>query len=109
MRFAWRVQPRNYLLFACHATNATAQAVQLYRFGNYHYLGGKQIAQVKDAAHKVQDKAAGAVENAKDKAVVVKDKALEVAHQAQHKAADVAGAAKAKAANASANANANAA
>ena len=32
MRFAWRVQPRNYLLFACHATNATAQAGQLLRF-----------------------------------------------------------------------------
>ena len=32
MRFAWRVQPRNYLLFACHATNATAQAAQLVRF-----------------------------------------------------------------------------
>lgn len=27
MRFAWRVQPRNYLLFAVHATN---EAVQLY-------------------------------------------------------------------------------
>lgn len=32
MRFAWRVQPRNYLLFACHATNATAQFGQLTRF-----------------------------------------------------------------------------
>ncbi|PWZ02088.1 UPF0041-domain-containing protein [Testicularia cyperi] len=41
MRFAWRVQPRNYLLFACHATNATAQFGQLARFINYHYMGGK--------------------------------------------------------------------
>ena len=24
MRFAWRVQPRNYMLFACHVTNASA-------------------------------------------------------------------------------------
>ncbi|TNY18972.1 hypothetical protein DMC30DRAFT_401593 [Rhodotorula diobovata] len=32
MRFAWRVQPRNYLLFACHATNATAQGLQGARF-----------------------------------------------------------------------------
>lgn len=31
-RFAWRVTPRNYLLLACHATNATAQAVQGGRF-----------------------------------------------------------------------------
>ncbi|XP_055852840.1 mitochondrial pyruvate carrier 1 [Episyrphus balteatus] len=28
MRFAWKVQPRNMLLFACHATNFTAQNVQ---------------------------------------------------------------------------------
>ncbi|PIL31926.1 hypothetical protein GSI_06630 [Ganoderma sinense ZZ0214-1] len=42
MRFAWRVQPRNYLLFACHATNATAQLVQGARFVNYWYMGGKE-------------------------------------------------------------------
>ena len=24
MRFAWRVQPRNFMLFACHAANASA-------------------------------------------------------------------------------------
>ncbi|EPQ60651.1 UPF0041-domain-containing protein [Gloeophyllum trabeum ATCC 11539] len=42
MRFAWRVQPRNYLLFACHATNATAQSVQGARFVNYWYMGGKE-------------------------------------------------------------------
>ena len=24
MRFAWRVQPRNYMLLACHVTNASA-------------------------------------------------------------------------------------
>ena len=42
MRFAWRVQPRNYLLFACHATNATAQVIQEGRFVNYWYMGGKE-------------------------------------------------------------------
>jgi len=42
MRFAWRVQPRNYLLFACHVTNATAQFVQGGRFVNYWYLGGRE-------------------------------------------------------------------
>ncbi|KAI0031153.1 hypothetical protein K488DRAFT_52716 [Vararia minispora EC-137] len=42
MRFAWRVQPRNYLLLACHATNATAQSVQGMRFINYWYMGGKE-------------------------------------------------------------------
>lgn len=39
---AWRVQPRNYLLFACHATNATAQTTQGVRFINYWYMGGKE-------------------------------------------------------------------
>lgn len=31
MRFAWLVQPRNYLLFACHFFNECAQLTQLYR------------------------------------------------------------------------------
>lgn len=32
MRFAWMVQPRNYLLLAVHATNEVAQLVQGYRY-----------------------------------------------------------------------------
>jgi membrane-associated phospholipid phosphatase len=32
MRFAWMVKPRNYLLFACHLTNATCQLIQGYRY-----------------------------------------------------------------------------
>ncbi|GJJ13778.1 hypothetical protein Clacol_008035 [Clathrus columnatus] len=39
---AWRVQPRNYLLFACHFTNSTAQIVQDARFVNYWYMGGRE-------------------------------------------------------------------
>jgi hypothetical protein len=39
---AWRVEPRNYLLFACHATNTTAQLTQGYRFVDYWYRGGKE-------------------------------------------------------------------
>ena len=31
MRFAWRVQPRNYLLGACHVANFNAQLYLLYR------------------------------------------------------------------------------
>ncbi|RHY21611.1 hypothetical protein DYB36_011514, partial [Aphanomyces astaci] len=31
MRFAWMVQPRNYLLLACHASNEAAQLYQLKR------------------------------------------------------------------------------
>ncbi|RWS28655.1 mitochondrial pyruvate carrier 1-like protein [Leptotrombidium deliense] len=39
MRFAWKVQPRNMLLFACHFTNEIAQCTQGVRFINYEYLG----------------------------------------------------------------------
>ncbi|XP_065371434.1 mitochondrial pyruvate carrier 1 [Calliphora vicina] len=38
MRFAWKVQPRNMLLFACHLTNSTTQSIQGIRFINYNYL-----------------------------------------------------------------------
>jgi hypothetical protein len=39
---AWRVDPRNYLLLACHVTNTTAQLTQGARFVNYWYRGGKE-------------------------------------------------------------------
>ena len=32
MRFAWMVQPRNYLLLACHTSNVAAQTYQLNRW-----------------------------------------------------------------------------
>lgn len=35
MRFAWMVQPRNYLLLACHISNETVQLIQLSRKLNY--------------------------------------------------------------------------
>merc|ERR1712071_204160 len=35
MRFAYMVQPRNWLLFACHFTNEGAQLTQLYRGVSY--------------------------------------------------------------------------
>ncbi|CAI5444369.1 unnamed protein product [Caenorhabditis angaria] len=38
MRFAWHVNPRNLLLFACHLSNCTAQSTQLARFVNHNYL-----------------------------------------------------------------------
>lgn len=42
MRFAWKVQPRNMLLFACHITNFTAQGTQGVRFINHNYLSDKK-------------------------------------------------------------------
>ncbi|CAJ0579182.1 unnamed protein product, partial [Mesorhabditis spiculigera] len=38
MRFAWHVQPRNMLLFACHFTNFSAQTGQMFRYLNHNYL-----------------------------------------------------------------------
>ncbi|XP_067950973.1 mitochondrial pyruvate carrier 1-like [Watersipora subatra] len=38
MRFAYKVSPRNWLLFACHATNEVAQLTQGVRFIRYHYV-----------------------------------------------------------------------
>lgn len=35
MRFAWKVQPRNMLLFACHFTNETVQLIQLGRYYDF--------------------------------------------------------------------------
>uniref|UniRef100_A0A7N4V870 Mitochondrial pyruvate carrier n=1 Tax=Sarcophilus harrisii TaxID=9305 RepID=A0A7N4V870_SARHA len=35
MRFAYKVQPRNWLLFACHATNEVAQIIQGGRLVKY--------------------------------------------------------------------------
>ncbi|XP_050933666.1 mitochondrial pyruvate carrier 1 [Lates calcarifer] len=36
MRFAYKVQPRNWLLFACHLTNESAQLVQASRLIKYN-------------------------------------------------------------------------
>ncbi|EIM23259.1 UPF0041-domain-containing protein [Wallemia mellicola CBS 633.66] len=49
-RFAWRVSPRNYLLLACHATNAITQSVQALRFTNYWYFGGREKRGIKTGA-----------------------------------------------------------
>nr|XP_023684818.1 mitochondrial pyruvate carrier 1 [Paramormyrops kingsleyae] len=35
MRFAYKVQPRNWLLFACHLTNEAAQLIQGSRLIKY--------------------------------------------------------------------------
>lgn len=39
MRFALRVEPRNLLLFSCHAANESAQLYQLQRkYGGYDFF-----------------------------------------------------------------------
>ncbi|XP_062940695.1 mitochondrial pyruvate carrier 1-like protein [Cynocephalus volans] len=44
MRFAYRVQPRNLLLMACHGTNMVAQSIQAGRYLRHHYGGGTEAA-----------------------------------------------------------------
>ncbi|KIM21520.1 hypothetical protein M408DRAFT_102885 [Serendipita vermifera MAFF 305830] len=82
MRFAWQVQPRNYLLFACHATNATAQTLNDIRFVRYWYMGGRDAklkeqsknglteagAKIEEAGAQVKGKVVEAVEAARKSA-----------------------------------------
>ncbi|KAI3841929.1 hypothetical protein MKX03_007967 [Papaver bracteatum] len=43
MRFAWMVQPRNYMLLACHSCNVPIQLYQLSRWAKHHgYLEQKK-------------------------------------------------------------------
>lgn len=60
------MQPRNYLLFACHLTNATAQSVQDVRFFNYWYRGGreKRVGLTADAEEGGPKQVVGAVTQA---------------------------------------------
>ncbi|OBS79796.1 hypothetical protein A6R68_22003, partial [Neotoma lepida] len=44
MRFAYRVQPRNYLLLACHLSNVVAQSIQACRYLKYHYVDGAKAS-----------------------------------------------------------------
>ncbi|KAG1677635.1 hypothetical protein FOA52_010416 [Chlamydomonas sp. UWO 241] len=42
MRFAWQVQPRNYLLLACHACNEGVQLTQLGRWYSWYSVEGSK-------------------------------------------------------------------
>ncbi|KAL3229629.1 hypothetical protein RNJ44_01765 [Nakaseomyces bracarensis] len=42
MKYALAVTPKNYLLFACHFINETAQLGQGYRFLSYNYLTSEE-------------------------------------------------------------------
>ena len=77
---AWRVQPRNYLLFACHLTNAVAQSVQDVRFVNYWYYGGREKKygvtreSIESGTQEVKGKVTEAVEAARAEAKKVAEK-----------------------------------
>ncbi|XP_052027554.1 mitochondrial pyruvate carrier 1-like protein [Apodemus sylvaticus] len=40
MRFAYHIQPQNYLLMVCHFSNVLAQSIQASRYLNHHYSVG---------------------------------------------------------------------
>ena len=65
MTSAWRVIPRNYLLLACHTTNASAQLVQEGRFVNYWYMGGRERKLEAQSKGKVLQAVEAAQEEAK--------------------------------------------
>ncbi|KAI1613649.1 small nuclear ribonucleoprotein B [Exophiala viscosa] len=68
MRYALAVQPKNYLLFACHFVNFNAQLTQGYRFYDYWYRGGQdRWAQVRAETAKLEGKAESVAETAKSK------------------------------------------
>jgi len=51
------VTPRNYLLFACHVINETAQLGQGYRYMNYWHWGGreKKLAELAAGGQKAEE------------------------------------------------------
>ena len=57
MRFAWRVQPRNLLLFSCHFSNACAQAYMFSRKMAYNASPEGKAAQAEAAAKTAQAQA----------------------------------------------------
>lgn len=60
MRFAWMVQPRNYLLLACHASNETVQMYQLSRWYRWYSSPEGQAATAAADAEAAAAKAAKA-------------------------------------------------
>ena len=44
MRFAWEIQPRNYILLACHASNECVQLNQMRRWWTARGGGGESPA-----------------------------------------------------------------
>lgn len=61
MRFAYRVQPRNLLLMACHGTNVMAQSIQASRYLMYHHGNSAAQATAAATANTDDDDAAAAV------------------------------------------------
>lgn len=68
MRYSLAVQPKNYLLFACHFVNECSQLTQGYRWMQYHKWGGKEAMAKADAENGLKG-VVGKVEAEAQKAV----------------------------------------
>ncbi|KAL4778291.1 hypothetical protein BJX76DRAFT_343630 [Aspergillus varians] len=55
MRYSLAVSPRNYLLFACHLINFSAQCTQGYRYMNYWNWGGREASLAAQGVQKGKD------------------------------------------------------
>ncbi|KAI9053641.1 hypothetical protein LZ554_002595 [Drepanopeziza brunnea f. sp. 'monogermtubi'] len=75
MRYALAVQPKNYLLFACHFVNEGAQLTQGYRWLQFHKWGGKE-EMLKQKAESGLKGVVGKVESEAEKAVETVKKAV---------------------------------
>lgn len=73
MRYALAVQPKNYLLFACHFVNEGAQLTQGYRWMQYNKWGGRE--------QELKLKAEGGIKSAMSKVEVEASKALDKAKE----------------------------
>ncbi|KAL2001390.1 hypothetical protein VTN02DRAFT_1819 [Thermoascus thermophilus] len=56
-RYALAVTPKNYLLFACHAVNLSAQVTQGVRYLKYWHGGGREAALAEKAAQEGKEAA----------------------------------------------------
>jgi len=78
MRYALAVQPKNYLLFACHFVNFNAQLTQGYRYYDYWHGTGKE-KWAKHSAEKAKNELSNTVDDlASQTKVKVQDAVQEV-------------------------------
>lgn len=47
MRFAWMIEPRNYILFACHASNEAVQMNQMRRYVEFRQSSSSSSSDTK--------------------------------------------------------------
>ncbi|KAK4697964.1 hypothetical protein P7C71_g184, partial [Lecanoromycetidae sp. Uapishka_2] len=88
MRYALAVQPKNYLLFACHFVNFGAQSTQGYRYLQYWNYGGREEAleaKAKSEADRLSQDGRAMAADAKQSAEGIVDQAKQKAGELKAK------------------------